>query len=534
MTSIPTYVIILLMTGVPRPIDTLEQPLDVDPTLAWFMGERNTTYPGGALLESAAEALRQLEASYPEPWPDAVRKNATLLVEAGLEPGLDFSVIPYVGRPRTASQNAANAQRHGARGVELSTIAKSLAGMARLDWAEHDTLDVPIILTGPGDLAFKTVDLLPGQVGELQPLDEEQLGKLGFEHGTVSPVGALAPTPLNPIYYLFDQDFINPQTRDPEKKVYISGGDPGWSIALDVRKLITAATLIEPHRAVSDICERGPDLERVFARHNITLISGDSPQVGSTYYTALEDAVRSSLREAGAYFSDASMPDLDLLSRQAMSPTGHLAVHHPEVVRSARDILAELPTSRRQKLVAFTSNAANLNLIVEPVSHAVRDRQDLRLVTAHEAVLEYIEAAAPDSVIVLGLPDVMEQYPDKIGSTAIVKSKGKIADWMQAVRSGSEAELRGIAGELKSLVERTAKLAMADQRQLGGPAKGEFMRNPNVQIEGTVLVAGTELWKILETAGWSEGLPGLERVKLIDPISLLMRHLAKLALTSHA
>jgi prolyl-tRNA editing enzyme YbaK/EbsC (Cys-tRNA(Pro) deacylase) len=485
-------------------------------------------------LEPAAEALQHIEESYPEPWPDAVRKNAVILTQAGLYPGIDFSVIPYVGRPRTAVQNAENAQRYGARGVELSAIAKSFAGKTTLDWGKHGILEASVILTGPADLKFKTADILPGQIGDLEPIDDEQLERLGLEHGTVNPVGSLSPTPLNPVYYLFDQDFIDPTTRNPDRRVYISGGDPGWSIALDIRKLIAAATMVAPLQAVSDICERGPDSDRVFARHDITLISGDSPQVGARYYEVLEEAVRSGLKEAGAYHGDDSMPNLDLLSRRAMSPTGHVAAHHLEVVQSAQGIVEELPISRQRRLVGFTSNAANLSSIAEPVSHAVRDRQDLRLVTAHEAVVEYINTATPASVIVLGLPDVTEQYPGKINETAIVKAKGKIAEWMQTARTGSDEEILVSASELKNLIAKTAKLAMANERQLDGSEKGEFMRDPTVPIEGTVLVAGTELWKILEVAGWKEGLPDLENIDLIDPITLLMQHLAKLALRDPA
>ena len=363
-----------------------------DPIMDWYRDSPPTTdskYAGGELLEPVIEDLRLLEEASAEPWPDSVKQNAMLLAKAGFWPGEDFLVIPYVGRPKTAGQNAANAQRYGARGVELSAIAKSFAGLARTESGEESV----VVLTGPGDLSFKTTDLVKGQVGELEPLDDERLEALGFEHGTVGPIGALTRDATRPVTYLFDQDFINWDTRNPDNKVYLSGGDPSWSIALDIRKLIARATTAPPTYAVRDICERGPDSERVFARHSITLITGDSSQVGGKYSQLLEEFVRGGLIEANAYFDDSSMPRSESLSEPEMGGSGNLDIHHRELTRYVGELLAGLRQARNGRLVAFTSNAANLPSVTEratTVNPELSGRTDLQLVTVQDRSMEIL------------------------------------------------------------------------------------------------------------------------------------------------
>jgi hypothetical protein len=63
-----------------------------------------------------------------------------------------------------------------------------------------------------------------------------------------------------------------------------------------------------------------------------------------------------------------------------------------------------------------------------------------------------------------------------------------------------------------------------------GHEKGEFIKNINVDLEGVVLLAGTDLWDILQSQGWSNGISGLSKIDIIDPISLLMKHLTKILL----
>lgn len=500
-----------------------------NPTMNWFYNAPATTDQEGKLLDPAAQALEQAEASSGEPWPEVVRENATLLTRAGLWPGEDFLVIKYAGRPKTAEQNAANAYRHGAKGVEPSAIAKSYAGLATLESGEESL----VILTGPSDLEFKTSGILAGQKGELRPAGEEDLESLGFEHGTVGPIGALfARTGDSRAIYLFDKDFIDRDARDPDKKVYVSGGDPAWSIALDIRKLMTAANQCAPFHIVSDICDRGAANERIFARSDITLISGDSALVGSTYQGLLEELVRMELLKRNAYFGDESMPNLDLLSRHAMGGTGSVATHAGEVTDYIERVIKQIPEGPRKRLLAFTSNAANLGSIAGAAVNVAKDRPDLRVVTTEDALEGYIDDAKPGNLVVFGLPEVIDQYPDSIGSSKIVKGNGKdkISEWMQAARSAKKEELGDIAKELKRLIIKSAKLEMANCRGLDGREKGEFMKNPDIEVEGTVVLAGTELWKILDAGGIKEGSEGFEKIKLIDPITLLMQRLASLAL----
>ena len=380
-----------------------------DEAVEWFLRGPATTDEFGQITDEASSALALTEAASPDDWPEAVRETALLLTQAGLWPGLDFVVEPYVGNPKTAEKNAGNAMRDGARGVELWNIAVSFAATAKTEGGEDRT----VVMTGPGDLRFQTEDVVLGQVGELEPLDKERLEELGFGHGTVSPVGALLKD--DDVTYFFDKDFVDRETRNPDEMVYISGGDTGWAIALDIRKLIARANQFAPAQAVSDICERGSETERLFARHDITLITGDSAQVGSRYQGYLEASVRGSLNEAGTYFGDRSMPNLSLFSDRAMGATGSIETYRQAVVETVARIVGNIPESRTRQLVAFTSNAANLSSVTELINAKIEDREDVELVTVQDALEEYIAQEEPELLVMFGLEGVVDEYPDEIG-----------------------------------------------------------------------------------------------------------------------
>ncbi len=512
----------------------------------WLLKRPPTVNPDGQLLLQPLTDLHAMREAAGQPWPETVDQNARYLAAKGFWPGRDFVVIPYKtrnknskGEPVTAEQNAASAQRNGALGVELWAIAKSFAGKATLSSGETET----VILTGPGDLEFKMSDVLRGQVGELEPLSDDELNSLGFVPGTVSPLKALGAVesgwrvpskPGDPIY-LFDRDFLDKQTRNRAKKVYISGGDKGWSIAIDMPKLLVACHgLIGADLIVtSDICQRGPDQERIFPRHDVKLYSGDSAQVGNHYYGVLEATVRSALAEADSYFVD-DMPRLNLNSAPEMGGTGDLSLHEGEIVDFLIRSLRAIPKTGERHLVGFTSNAANSPSFVGKLTTALQDRPDIQIKATDEALESYIKRKEPGRVIVFGLPDVVDRYPDRIGQTLVVKGKGKIAEWMQAARGKNITEVLASADELKKLIAQTAKTQMARQQGVEDKDMKAFMQDQSIVITGTVLLAGTELWEILASRGWQEQIDGLEGIELINPVALAMDHLGKLSLTAQA
>ena len=100
---------------------------------------------------------------------------------------------------------------------------------------------------------------------------------------------------------------------------------------------------------------------------------------------------------------------------------------------------------------------------------------------------------------------------------------------MQSARRSEGADLEDTAKDMRNQIQRTVKTAMARQRGLEGREIGEFMKDHSIELTGGVLLAGTELWDIIDSQGWNDGIPGLGGVQLIDPITVLMDHLSDLS-----
>lgn len=296
-------------------------------------------------------AVRPIAHSLSEDINTALATPNAMSAEEGLRYGVDFFFGRYKGRPQSVEQNALTAVYQNRQGVEVWRIMKSIA-----------------FVTGSGEVILVhlrgdrqiNVKLLAAAL-DLQEdnLRVAELPTFGLEHGTVNPFSQLSGSKTR---HVFDEDLIGGHNCPRDAIVLTSSGDARIYVAIDIRGYVTAASKSDPDCRVCDVSQFEKEVSRIFVRHPIEIVGGDSGIDTLRFAETILLAARSSLERQGAYFGDRSMPNIRISSDPELAGSIDALAYGAQLRRHVRDIVIRIRedrkrSSERAPIVTFSSMA---------------------------------------------------------------------------------------------------------------------------------------------------------------------------------